>query len=316
MIGIVDEDFIQPAQGAFVSIHLESRSDLMITFGFIQVGTAGIYNIVETRLHPNVVETRLHPNGRYNVAAIRLNSGIQCETETGGLIRRGEVARSLTLKQVRSLAVENQSRPHGPLPDYLSSLATGWGDSREARYEPSIRPPNDSRYWRGECDRLVREKMNNDMQLREYLYSSAQSSIDRALQEYEIGYYELSQNLMRAAPVVEYRPLDPTGGLWELGRIVFNRPVYRMHSNINPEIRVELAIENRAGRSTEALTRFRHSFGFGFTHSSSMPKVPKGCVGCSNLHGKAYTGEHGRNMFICAMYPSGYQGEGSCPDKI
>ena len=199
MIGYVYEDFVQPAQGAFVSIHLESRSDLIIGLGFIQIGTAGVYNIVETRLHPN---------GRYNVDAIRLNFGIPCETETGGLIRRGEVVRSLKLKQVRSIAVEHQSRPHGPLPDYQgtidrwsSSLATGWGDSREAyvfRHKPSLHPP---------------------------------------------------------------------------------------------------------------------SFGFGFTHSFSMPKVPKGCVGCSNLHGKAYTGEHGRNMLICGMHPSGYEGEGQCPDR-
>jgi len=221
MIGYVDEDFIQPAQGAFVSIHLESRSDLMITFGFIQVGTAGIYNIVETRLHPN---------DRYNVAAIRLNSGIQCETETGGLIRRGEIARSLTLKQVRSLAVENQSRPHGPLPDYLSSLATGWGDRREAyvfRHEPSLHPPDDSRFWRGECDRIIRQLIQRTPKLLEGPQVDEMDAptqlMGLALQEHGLTPFELARSLQHSSPYIDQRVVERDEVTMLRGRISFQQ---------------------------------------------------------------------------------------------
>ena len=33
------------------------------------------------------------------------------------------------------------------------------------------------------------------------------------------------------------------------------------------------------------------------------------CINCSNYHGQSYNG----NLLVCAMYPSGYEGD-SCPD--
>jgi hypothetical protein len=307
MIGYVYEDFVQPAQGAFVSIHLESRSDLIIGLGFIQIGTAGVYNIIETRLHPN---------GRYNVAAIRLNSGIQCETETGGLIRRGEVARSLTLKQVRSLAVEFQSRPHGPLPDYLSSLATGWGDRREAyvfRHEPSLHPPDDSRFWRGECDLLIRQLIQRTPGLQVDETDAPTQLMALALQEHGLTPFELSRSLQYSSPYIDQRVVERDGVPMLRGRISFQQQPYRMSPTRIREILNDIHLYSSV--SWDFMSAPGMERAIGFVRDNSKSDIPQGCRGCSNLHGKAYTGEHGRNMFICGMHPSGYEGEGPCPDR-
>lgn len=79
-------------------------------------------------------------------------------------------------------------------------------------------------------------------------------------------------------------------------------------------IRIQSGVLERVGvnaqAAIESFARIQRAF-YQIGNMGSVSPANPSCVGCRHYHGQAYNGV----MFVCGMYPYGWEGEEKCPDR-
>lgn len=331
IVGTLIDGFEQPHHGSVCVIKMRLISADTPGFGrAIQIDNAGIYAIVDMNW---VSDTA-------TLTTVRIRANFFQSVISGSVVNSGAEVRSLSPEEIRNLSdrlcsSEGISGALRSLADIMrtmqndvprrpyarSDMSVGYNliprsaspiesDMRIPRYQ--LRAPDDDQYWRGECDRLFRDLIHRTPEIRDsgLVTESADNVLEVTRSESNLTWYELAQSLQHSEPSFDIEGVPWNPGHVVVRRLRFDRPVYRIYHPTDYEN--PLALQGFGYRVVDFPDSSFFQRHFGNPRSSG---VPTGCRGCANLHGKSYAGSKGRNMFVCAMHPNGYDGEGRCPDR-
>lgn len=335
MATVLFEDFIQPEEGAIAQIVVGADEDWGL--GKILVIGSPLKGRYAAIKYLNTF------SGSLSLTVVRLKRLDGTEVSPGTPINRGSYVRSLTTGESLTLSHTLQAQPRRARPLTFLTQALGSLDTLTP-YGRDFIPRrrtfysvNDDEHWQTECDREIRKLISRFEPPDNYRGSFGDLMVqlrETAKQALNLSYFELHQSLRVSEPAIEYLPYrTPTTEGYE-ALLVFRRGLYRITPvegyRSGDNFGSLPALGWYPGGSMWMTSSVIPTSGYGPVampvdtwrasdyYDTIIDRIrgnttppPVGCKGCKHLHGKTYNG----NLLVCGMYPSGYEGEGGCPDK-